>query len=474
MAESQRRKTPEAPVGTVRKALLKPVRELRALLRPPDDPGSLEVLDQHKRRLGIVLLSGAATIILLGFGVRRLVAGNLSMAAIDMGMAALLSLFVVLARNKDRLELLANLLVTVVGVFFLFLYIHGSTGRIGAIWGLCYPFLVLLLCGMKAGVTVSIAYWATTLLTTALHPLLLGRQVPYSSEFVVVYHAAYLMFVLLGVLPEYVRSEANRSTITNHQCTIEMSRRLEASNREIKRFLHVGSHHLQEPLRSVASFLQLIQRRYAPQLDKQGGEYIDFAVDGATWMKHLINDLVTYSTLIDEAHRSAPVDMQQVMHQVLRNLDVVVRRVGGFISFSALPPVMGDAEQLTRLLQDLVGNALKFHGDNPPVIEITAHRVDDTSRHPRPAKEDRREAYLFAVEDNGIGIPPEYVDRVFDVFEKLHPRSEYHGTGIGLAICRRIVEGHGGEIWAESAEGQGSTVFFTIPLPPWPEPEARR
>ncbi len=198
----------------------------------------------------------------------------------------------------------------------------------------------------------------------------------------------------------------------------------------------------------VASYVQLIQQRYVGRLDADADEFINFAVDGATRMKQLINDLLLYSRA-GRAAKSVPVEMAAVVDRVLEILQLAIAAVHANVTHDGLPQVMGDESRLYEVMQNLISNALKFCGERPPEVHIGCER--------------RGKDWMFSVRDNGIGIAAEYGERIFAMFQRLHGREEYTGTGIGLAICKRVVERHGGRIWVESAPGDGSTFFFTLP-----------
>jgi len=224
---------------------------------------------------------------------------------------------------------------------------------------------------------------------------------------------------------------------------------LERSNKELEQFAYVASHDLQEPLRMVSSYTQLLARRYQDQLDQDAHEFIGYAVDGAERMRRLINDLLAYSRLGTRGKSFGKTDSRQVLEESLANLQTAIGETGATVTHDGLPTVIADESQLTQVFQNLVGNAIKFHGQAPPAIHIGAERKHDE--------------WVFSVRDNGIGIDPQYYERIFVIFQTLHPRDQYPGTGIGLALCKRIVERHGGRIWVESALGEGATFCFTIP-----------
>ena len=228
---------------------------------------------------------------------------------------------------------------------------------------------------------------------------------------------------------------------------------LARSNRELEQFAYVASHDLQEPLRMVASYTQLLALRYGDKLDQDARDAIDYAVDGAVRMKQMIEDLLAYSRVTSKTRPAAVVDTQNSVSLALCNLAAAIREAGAEVDCGHLPPVLADAGRMVQLFQNLVGNAIKFHTPGvPPRVHIEARRAPGDPRQ-----------WLFRVADNGIGIDPKYFERVFVMFQRLHTRQEYPGTGIGLALCQRIVERHQGRIWIESEPGKGSAFLFTLP-----------
>jgi signal transduction histidine kinase len=223
---------------------------------------------------------------------------------------------------------------------------------------------------------------------------------------------------------------------------------LERSNKELQQFAYVASHDLQEPLRMVASFTQLLEKRYSDKLDTDAKEFIGFAVDGANRMQRLINDLLAFSRLGTKREPFKLIDCHAILSQAIANLNVAIRENHAITTDDNLPTVTADPAQMKQLFQNLIGNAIKFRRDESPRIHVSAERKENE--------------WVFSVRDNGIGIEQQYKNRIFEIFQRLHSRDEYPGTGIGLAICKRIVERHGGRIWVESEAGKGSTFFFTL------------
>jgi len=224
---------------------------------------------------------------------------------------------------------------------------------------------------------------------------------------------------------------------------------LARSNEDLEQFAYVASHDLQEPLRMVTSYVQLLSKRYKAKLDADANEFIDFAVDGAVRMRKLINDLLTYSRVGTQGKELSPTDSEAVLAQSVNDLKVTIEENGALVTHDPLPTVMADSPQLEQLFQNLIGNAIKFRRNEPPHVHISASR--------------NGKGWIFSIRDNGIGFAPEYSERVFVIFQRLHSRQEYAGTGIGLAICKKIVERHGGHIWVESDVGKGAIFRFTIP-----------
>ena len=251
--------------------------------------------------------------------------------------------------------------------------------------------------------------------------------------------------VLLNQLNEELEARVQERTAELKEANASLA----YSNRELEQFAYVASHDLQEPLRAVNSYAQLIARKYQGNLDAKADKYIGYIMEGATRMQQLINDLLEFSRVGTRGKALKPTDCEVVLNQVTENLRIAIADHQAIITHDPLPTVMGDEIQLIQLLQNLIGNALKFRREEPPQVHISV-------------KPGERE-WVFSIRDSGIGIEPEYFDRIFTLFQRLHSRAEYPGTGIGLAVCKKIVERHGGRIWVESESGVGTTFHFTIP-----------
>jgi signal transduction histidine kinase len=225
---------------------------------------------------------------------------------------------------------------------------------------------------------------------------------------------------------------------------------LARSNADLQQFAYAASHDLQEPLRAIAGFVRLLEKRYKGNLDKRAGEYIDYTIHGVKRMQMLIKDLLEYSQIDRQEKPFELTNCSVALEQAIHNLHLSLEESGGELTYDLLPTLMTDASQLSRLFQNLIGNAVKFRGKEPLKIHISAEQKGDE--------------WVFSVRDNGIGMDPRHSERIFVVFQRLHTREEYEGTGIGLSICKKIVERHGGRIWVESEQGKGSTFYFTIPV----------
>lgn len=224
---------------------------------------------------------------------------------------------------------------------------------------------------------------------------------------------------------------------------------VEASNIELQQFAYIASHDLLAPLRAISGFAQLLQRGYRGRLDDEADDFINRIVAGARQMQTLIEDLLSYSRVEARSRPFEKIELSDVFGQVLEQLEASITDAGAEVTADELPAVAGDRSQLSQLLQNLIGNGIKYHGEQPPHVHVSAARTDDT--------------WTISIRDNGIGIDPRHHQRIFEIFRRLHTEQAYPGTGIGLAVCRRVLQRHGGEIWVESEPGRGSTFHFTLP-----------
>ncbi len=243
--------------------------------------------------------------------------------------------------------------------------------------------------------------------------------------------------------------QSDASVANAEEALTRRAEELSRSNEELKQFAYIASHDLQEPLRMIASYLQLIERRYKGKLDKDADEFITFAVEGANRLQEMIIGLLAYSRVQTKGKPFEEINSAEVLGYAVANLKLVIEESGTLVTAGTLPVIRADAGQLLQVFQNLIANAIKFRGKDAPLIQISA--------------EQKSSEWVFSVKDNGTGIEPEYKEKVFDMFRRLHGR-EYPGVGIGLSLCRRIIERHKGRIWIESEAGQGTTFYFTIPI----------
>jgi light-regulated signal transduction histidine kinase (bacteriophytochrome) len=265
-----------------------------------------------------------------------------------------------------------------------------------------------------------------------------------------------LLVSTLSILIKHDVAERLREEERIRQLNADLERRVEQrtealrrSNEDLQQFAYIASHDLQEPLRMVASYTELLKRRYQGKLDADADQFIDFAVDGVKRMNSLIRDLLAYSRAGETpTEKLKQLNPEETLQTVLQNLEVTISDVGATITHDALPPIEYDPTRLSQIFQNLLANAIKYRGERAPKVHISA-RKDGAE-------------IVFSISDNGIGIDPKYSEQIFGIFKRLHGR-EYEGTGIGLAMCKKIVERHGGRIWVDSMPGEGSTFSFTIP-----------
>jgi light-regulated signal transduction histidine kinase (bacteriophytochrome) len=260
--------------------------------------------------------------------------------------------------------------------------------------------------------------------------------------------ADYVLKDHLARLPESVRRALREKKLREeHRLSQE---NLARSNQDLEQFAYVASHDLQEPLRMVATYTQLLAERYQGKLDADADKYIRYAVDGALRMQQLVQDLLAFSRAGRQNSAPRRTDCNLALQAALNNLQAAIQESGAVVRPDQLPVVVADSSEIVQVFQNLIGNAIKFRGSQPPVVRVSAK-----------AKE---KEWVFSVADNGIGIAAEHVENVFVVFRRLHTRAEYPGNGIGLSICKKIIEQHGGRIWVESEPGQGSIFWFTLPI----------
>jgi PAS domain S-box-containing protein len=275
-----------------------------------------------------------------------------------------------------------------------------------------------------------------------------GQVVWFRDEAVIVRDKNDKPLFLQGIMYDLTELMIHRNHL--EELVEKRTNELNRSNIDLQQFAYAASHDLQEPLRVIGGFVRLFAKRYKGKLDSQADEFIWHTVEGVKRMENLIKDLLAYSQIGTKGQDFKPSDCSLVIKEALANLQTAIGESNAKITCGVLPIVMADTSQLSRLFQNVIGNAIKFHGKKMPKIHVSAER--------------KANEWVFSVKDNGIGIDPKDAGRIFIIFQRLHSREEYPGTGIGLAICKRIVERHSGRIWVKSEPGKGSTFYFTIPV----------
>lgn len=260
-------------------------------------------------------------------------------------------------------------------------------------------------------------------------------------------HSFYALIALQDITELSNRLKKYQQELTERK---KIQKELERSNHELEQFAYLASHDLQEPLRMVISFTQLLAQRYQGKLDNEADRIIGFAVDGAKRMEELIRDLLAYSRVTIKAKPFESVNCEEFLELSINNIQILIEETNTHIHKNPLPTLLADRSQLVQVFQNLLTNAIKYRSDKPPEIEVGA--------------EAQKDCWVFYVKDNGIGIDSRHFKRIFAIFQRLHTRQEYPGTGIGLAICQKIIDRHGGKIWVESELGQGTTFYFTIAI----------
>ncbi len=294
----------------------------------------------------------------------------------------------------------------------------------------------------------------------------LHRDVPYDIEYRIVWPDGSIRWLIAkgrvrrnadgapldmqGTITDVTERKRAQEVLRQREAQERRTAELMRSNHDLEQFAYVAAHDLQEPLRMVASFTQLLGQRYKGRLDADADEFIDFAVDGAQRMQQLIKDLLAYCRLGTGGQAPRRSSCLEALDEALRNLSAAIDESGATITNDALPEVMADRAQLAQLFQNLIGNAIKYRSEHPPRIHVGVRASES-------------EEWIFSVQDNGIGIDAKYHDRIFGMFQRLHGRTRYPGTGIGLTLCRKIVERHGGRIWVEPGAGTGTTFMFSLP-----------
>ena len=264
-------------------------------------------------------------------------------------------------------------------------------------------------------------------------------------------HEIYIRFLILvcfvafGIICAKIISRQKKT----EEELLQVTRELQCSNAELEQFASITSHDLQEPLLTISGFVKLLKRRYHGKLDAKADEFIDYAIEGTYRMERLIKDLLEYSRIGCKKKPYRELALGSLLDQAIQNLKSKIDATGAEVKVHELPSVWVDESQIIQLFQNLVGNAIKFSGNKAPVIEIFSEKREDN--------------WVIRVKDNGIGIDPQDADQIFIIFKRLHRENEYQGTGIGLAICKKIIEGHGGDIWVDSLPGKGSTFSFLLP-----------
>lgn len=342
--------------------------------------------------------------------------------------------------QENKIKIIIILILLMISYFLI--YYFGIVLKTSIILSHFFYFPLILAClwWKKKGLIVPI-FLAVSLV---IFPFFFGSNI--SNPDTINNFLRGILLVIVGLVVAFLSEQIFRKELDLKHVMADLKR----SNEELQQFAYIASHDLQEPLRAIISFSRLLEDQYKDSLDKNGKEFIYFISEGADRMKILIKDLLAYSRISTHAKPPKIINLEKILKDVLSNLQESIRENGVIISYDELPSLVIDHAQILQLFQNLINNAIKFRREKPPKIHISAKKIE--------------KEWLFSIKDNGIGIDPKYFDGIFKIFQRLHTRDEYPGSGIGLAVCKRIVQRYGGQIWVKSELGKGSTFFFTIPI----------
>lgn len=342
--------------------------------------------------------------------------------------------------QENKIKIIIILILLIFSYFLI--YYFGIVLKTSIILSHFFYFPLILAClwWKKKGLIVPI-FLAVSLVT---FPFFFGSNI--SNPDTINNFLRGILLVIVGLVVAFLSEQIFRKEIDLKHVMADLKR----SNEELQQFAYIASHDLQEPLRAIISFSRLLEDQYKNRLDKNGKEFIYFISEGADRMKILIKDLLAYSRISTYAKPPKITNLEKILKNVLFNLQESIKENGVIITYDELPNLIIDHAQILQLFQNLISNAIKFQREKPPKIHISAKKIE--------------KEWLFSIKDNGIGIDPKYFARIFNIFQRLHTRDEYPGSGIGLAVCKRIVQRYGGQIWLKSELGKGSIFLFTIPI----------
>ncbi|MFP4521198.1 MAG: sensor histidine kinase [Fibrobacterota bacterium] len=402
-------------------------------------------IKKKRTALTIYLLCGASVLILAGYGIKRYAEGFIALAYVDFLLASILAVLFVFMRITKRFFIVGNFLSGLAVLYFSYLFLSGGAYKSGLLWTYMMPLFTYGITGRKSGTIMTVSYLIIITLGINISPFIRFYEPgTYSQAFLAVYYASFILFCVIAYISEHIRHKT--------WDMLESSKtEAERMNAELESYAYVASHDLKEPLRMITSYLNLLERKNRTVLDPESLEYLEFASDGATRMKELINGLLEYSRIGSGGLKLSKTDTKAAVLEACSNMRMLIEENDADIIIEDLPEIECDHIQIVQLFQNLINNGIKFGKEGTvPQIRISCQL---------------KEKYAdFSVSDNGIGIEPDRMHRIFDIFQRLYPRGKYEGTGIGLAICRKIVERHGGKISVCSVPGEGSVFRFGIPV----------
>ncbi len=415
------------------------IKKLFTLLNLANKFSNLEI-EKNYRKIATINIFTLMVILTPLIGTVRLFTGFRTLAIIDYFTTIIMLFVLYLIKKAKETKVFSFLSVFIVYLLFLYLFNSGGAADSGILWMYTFPFVSFWVLGIFSGSIASAILFVSLVVSKEFSLPMYTATYPPAIYYNFLF--SYIIVILIAFSSEIIR-------LNTYKKLISSEKKLKHSNDELELFAHKASHDLQEPLRMVTSYVQLLAKRNREKFDSDSKKFIDFAVDGTERMRQLITDLLQYSKITSGENLVCDIDTNDILKNILLNLELTIKENNAQIIYEDLPVIRSVKVQLTQIFQNLIENAIKFCINKNPTIHI-GFKLEDG-------------AWVFSIKDNGPGIPDEYKDRIFHIFMRLDSSNKPKGTGIGLSICKKIIETNGGKIWVESEVGNGSTFYFTIP-----------
>lgn len=420
-----------------------------------------ENFETWRKSLVLNIVCWLTVLVFALFTILRFIEKNYTVLYINIAVVLIFTFLYVYLQKSDRIELVGKIFFFVIFIHLSYRFQHIDTPLSSMQWSYTIPFLAIWLINRPVGTLFSLLFPLVNYFGKKYINQATGQELVMDPYILKSYLISYLAIIIAVLLTESIRLELQ----SRHQKSLL---KLKKMNAELEQFVLIGTHHLQEPLRNIISYVQLLQKRYIGKLGKEADEYINYSVDGSVWMKSLISGLTEYTQVGETYDSQSHLDCNEILKIVMCNLDPLIVKSNASVRIHPLPAIWADKQKIVLLFQHLIINAMKFCPHIRPEIQIKGEVLNNNSSGSWAGlyNQNKGRIALFSIIDNGIGIAEEYYSKIFDIFERLHKRSEYSGTGIGLALCKKIVQSCGGKIWISSKIGEGSTFYFTISMDP--------